>query len=52
MAGDSESVSSQRCLNFGVIEVNDCSLIGKHVYLQLKKKKMKPFSKIFNLTGN
>lgn len=40
MAGDSESISSQRCLNFWVIEVNDCSLIGKHVYLQEKKKKI------------
>lgn len=34
MACDSEGVGCQRSLYFGVVEMNHCSLVCKHVHLQ------------------
>lgn len=54
MARDGEGVGSQRCLNFGVIEVDDCSLVGKHVYLQEEKIKiqyLKQSNRIFQFNS-
>lgn len=37
VAGDGEGVGSEGRLNFGIVEVDDCSLICKHVNLQHTK---------------
>lgn len=34
VAGDGEGVGGQRGLHFGVVEVDDCSLVCEHVHLE------------------